>query len=283
MLTTLDKVKAELREDSNSVVDDATEERFILDQIDVVTERIYETTRRTFIPTRKTEWIESKLFRDGGTVKDDTLYLLDPLQELLGITIGETVISLSNATPIPAGDEHYWRIRLTGTSWLSDRDIYIEGIWAYRKVRSQGWINSRATVVGSVDDTDYDITVSDVDGVDARLEMPQFSPGQLIRIDDEFLQVRAVNVDDNIISVIRGVNGTEASAYAGGETILTWYPEPSIQRAATRWAMSMYRRRAQLATTQTEGLNAIQYPPDAPEDVMMTLGNYRRIGSVRKV
>lgn len=280
MLTTVARVKAELRQSKDSVAPDATEERFILERIDETVDRIQTETGRQFAPVLDAKDFEPKSMQNGGLVFGDTLYLLNPLQELRGVTIDDTAVDLASIKTLPQSGDQIWRLQIQrGANWRTG-DIIITGVWAYRTPSNDGWVDSLDTLQADITDSDVFLTVSDADGYDSRFYAPRFSPGQLIRLGDEYLQVRQIN--ENNMGVIRGANGTTATAHTSGEPIMTWYPEPAIIRAATRWATFMYRRRAHFETMQVEGMTAIEFPDDAPPDVARIMNNYRKIGSIRR-
>lgn len=279
MLTTLDRVKAELRQSQDKVAADASEEAFILERIDEAVDRIQIETRRQFSPRFASVDFEPKTMNKGGLIVADTLFLLDPLQELRGVTIDGTELDLQNLKTLPVHDQ-IWRIQIErGQGWLSGGNIAVTGVWGYRSPVGEGWIDSLDTLQADISESDVTLTVSAVSDFDSRFYAPRFSPGQMIRLGDEYLQVRQIT--DNTLGVIRGVNGTTATAHTSGEPITAWYPEPAIIRAATRWATFMYRRRAHFQTMQIEGMTAIEFPDDAPPDVAAIMTKYRKVGGIK--
>jgi hypothetical protein len=86
-------------------------------------------------------------------------------------------------------------------------------------------------------------TVSDADGVSEDRDDQRFQAGQLIRIESEYLLVRAVDTNANTLTVKRGANGTTAAIHAGGTAISIYRPMETIEQAALRLATWAYRQK----------------------------------------
>lgn len=287
MLTTLDQVKAELRQKYNVAVEDLEHERFIIERIDEVRGRIETHTERYFAPVVETRTFDAARMSNGGPVDGSDLWLDQHLLALDSITISDVALEASAyAAIVPP----VMRLRLlSNCSWLTTSDewqdaIAVTGTWGYRQTVNNAWRDTLDTVQVDIDESTTSITVSDSAGEDAGLDL-RFSPGQLLRIDDEFVYLKRIDLDGetHTLRCIRGVNGTAAITHAATTAIYSWQPEPGIRRAATRWVALMYRRQGEFARTEVEGMNAISWPKDMPEDVMPVLEKYRRVRGVRAV
>ena len=63
----------------------------------------------------------------------------------------------------------------------------------------------------------------------------------MLRVNDEYLRVIAVDSADNRMTVMRGVQGTVAGAHASGANIDIYLPPPTIIDMALRYAELLLR------------------------------------------
>lgn len=283
MLTNVDAVKRELRQ--GGVYPDPTDDLFVLERIDAAVSRVFEVTGRRFDPYIETRYYDARTFHQGGFVDGDTLYLSAPLLELISLSIGGTAQEIADFTPLPMGDGVKWKIRRPNNTWSYIENptnaIAIAGIWGYKTDTSMAWIASQDGIQSDVSDSAVTLTVIDSNGEDALFKTPRFSPGMVIRINSEFMQVR--KVIGNTLSVFRGLNGSTKAAHTSGALIDIWNPETAIALGVTRWCAMMYKRRGEFARREVEGMNAKEYPKDMPEDFKATLRHYKSINPVHRV
>jgi len=117
------------------------------------------------------------------------------------------------------------------------------------------------------------ITVNDADGADSAGLSPRFQVGQLLKIENEYLHVIAVNPTANTVSVIRGVRGTTAVSHAQGTAIYVYAPPQDVQALCLRWAAWLYQ---QVDAAIGAGADWL-YPPDLPPDVRTLAAPFRRV------
>lgn len=283
MLTNVAAVKRELRQ--TDIYPDAGDDAFILERIDTAVSRTHAEAGRWFAPHIDTMYYDALPMDRGGLIDGKTLYLAgEPLLELQGVAVLGEDKTLSDYTAKPQSNAPKWRI--VG-EWqpLYDDDaedaISITGVWGYKETLNDAWVSSNDSLQADISDSDAVLTVADADGEDAFFREPRFSPGMLIRIDSEYLQIRKVTV--NTLSCIRAFNNSTATAHGSGTAIKIWQPEASIALGVTRWATLMYKRRAEFARREVEGMNAKEYPADMPEDFRRTLARYTTIPQLRRV
>lgn len=126
--------------------------------------------------------------------------------------------------------------RLSDTlgAWpCGERSVKISGIWGYVDERDLAWESSGDTSednplsAGAVS-----LTVNDVDGLDAYGLAPRLAPGQLLRLESEYVETTlAVDASANTIGIVRGCNGTTAAAHAQNTAIDIWRAPEPIRRA----------------------------------------------------
>lgn len=294
MLTSLDLVRGELRQDEIRIdISTAADERFILSAIDHVQSRIdrfryFRPGQRTFAPVLDTRYYTALPVTRRGDIIDNVLHLGSEAVEVLAVTVHDDPVDPSLWRAQPRNDRHKTSIRFTSSdAWRVTEDpheaIGVTALWAYREYVSEAWEDSLDTVQATISAADKTISVDDVDGETDTLRRPRFSPGQLLRVDQEFMQVVGVDADNDTISVRRGVNKTDRAIHEQGASIDIWRAQPDIERAATRWVTLLYRRRGEFTTTEVEGMSEIRWPKDMPPDVYEVLLTYVQVGKVRSI
>lgn len=122
------------------------------------------------------------------------------------------------------------------------RAVAVSGIWGWHDRWSRAWRSSADTVQNNpLNSTSSTVSVSDADGADSYAIAPRFQAGQLIRIEDEYLRVLAVNTATNVLTVLRGVNSTTAVAHDQGTVIDIFQPALEVEMLCLRWAMWLYK------------------------------------------
>lgn len=195
---------------------------------------------RTFFPQLATRY-----FYGSGTPD-----LLIP--DLLSITSvaysgddGETYTTLVSADYLATvcGDVNskrsYDLLRVSALSdtlsyWVEgERSVRIAGVWAYADDRDTAWKSSGDTSEDNpLSASATTLTVNDVDAEDAYGVPSLFSPGQLLRLESEYVETGLqIDTSANTLRIIRGRNGTTAAAHAQNTAIDIWTAPEPIRRA----------------------------------------------------
>ena len=182
------------------------------------------------------------------TVSGATQLLLDDdLLELTALTNGDgSTINLNSVLPL-LGTPPYSGLLLTdGEVFVWDQTrvgaITVSGIWGYHDRWADAWRDTSDTLQDNpLSDTATTLTVTDADGADVQTESPRFQVGHLLKIEDEYLRVLAVNTGTNVLVAERGANGTTPAAHAQSTPIFTYQPPADISALALRWAAWLYR------------------------------------------
>lgn len=147
----------------------------------------------------------------------------------------------------------------------------VDGIWGYHDDWATAWADSKDAVadVGGINASVTSITVSDADGADQYGNTPRFKVGQLLKIGSEYLYLVAKNTTTNVLTVVRGVNGTTAATHDAAATIYVYQPMRDIWHAVRRLAAWLYGQKDspymdRQANTRT---GIITIPDAAPVDV----------------
>jgi hypothetical protein len=171
-----------------------------------------------------------------------TLMLRGDLLELTAVINGDgTAIDPADCDLYPQDADPKREIVITDGEWsfpaIQSRTV-ITGIWGYTRNYEKAWGNSLDMLAAAViDETATEITVTD-DRAETRFEV-----GDYLLINDEQMQVRGIDAEDNILTVIRGVNGTTAATHLIDEPIAVWRQNESIRWAASQIAVWMYKNK----------------------------------------
>lgn len=276
MLTWLELVKAELRQRNPSVAEDAFDERFILDKIDKAVARFERETRRFFSPRIATKFYDTIPFsRRGAIDSDGILWLGRDLLEVTTLTDDETVLTTDDYALYPSGDGSRERIRRTNSGvWTIPSDplesISIAGIWGYHEDYGQAWVASGDTLQEALNSSSGVVKVLSIAGEDARFSTPRFSPGMLLKIDSEYMQIRKVDMtaSPDQLSVFRGLNGSVAASHLISAPISIWYADEIAQSTCTKVATLWYQRRGQFESSSVEGFIEKRWPKDLTDEMM---------------
>jgi hypothetical protein len=153
--------------------------------------------------------------------------------------------------------------------------VVITGYWGMHTnyVAEGFFVSGQVTPILNATQTTF--VVTDVDGLDIYQRTPLFSPGNLIRIENELLAITDVDTGTNTLTVQRGANGSTAAAHAAGLPIKIWQPEMDIEMIATRQACLLYARRGayQQIETYPDGTN-VTYPSDLLAEVRGALQRF---------
>ncbi len=243
-LTTLNAVKQLLKLGGVDPEDDALVESHIITATDLITG----FCNRSFVPYRETKTFDAR--GDGIVDHGRTLLLRDDLLAVHTLTNGDGAVIASNQYTLLSGSGYpKWAVELlpsTGLAWTYTTDwqnaISIDGTWGYHEDYARAWVSTLDTVktVGGIDAVMQAITVADADGKDARYHT-RFAVGQLLRIEDEYLKVAAVDTATNALTVLRGVNGTTAAVHALNTPIDSYAPMRNIEQACTSLTTWLYR------------------------------------------
>lgn len=217
---------------------------------------------------------------------DNTLQIDRFLLELAG-TVSVNGSNLSSAATYP--DPSYppfkrlrltdscanWYNACTNTNGYAPPLASIPGVWGFNSDYANAWlaIDALATAITTTGQTTF--TVADADGADIYGVTWRFSPGNLIKIESEFLEVLLVNPATNTITVRRAANGSTAAVHnTVPTTIYRWEVEQPVKTAVARQAAMQYHRRGAFTTVEVQGMSEVRYPADWLNEVYATLQGY---------
>lgn len=273
---TLAQAKVELK--SDSTVQDAQ----VRDYMTIVSQRIdaeMGKPRRPFFAP----YTEQRRFRiETSRINsyDNTFLLREPILSVSAV-VKDTTTLTSQASLFYWGNEVATMLQLTqGYTWYPEEDppneILVTGVW--------GWHEDYTNAFDKVDDLAANITasattltVADADGTDLNGFTPRFSPGNLIQIGSELMDVTAVNTTTNTLTVRRGVNGTTAAAHTLGDDVKVYQVDPRIRRIAARQTAQMIARQGAFQVETLDGVGVITYSQDLLPELRAVLTRFQYV------
>jgi hypothetical protein len=161
---------------------------------------------------------------------------------------------------------------------MEQPEILITAIWGFHdepRYPAEAFIDTLDTAQEPLDATETDITVTDADGVDEFGEL-RFDVGYLIRIEDEFMEVTAIDANTNVITVIRGIRGTLAVTHVTGIAISRWNVPHDIREACLDIAKITRERDTQTGGRIGISEMSIGTQIRIPDNTMGVIKNYVR-------
>jgi hypothetical protein len=265
--------------DDGDTADDAR----MLAKLRAATAQIERYTGRSFLPvlaTRHFDW------HDGRTL----LFRGYDLLELTSITNGDgTTVDPAAILPFGGINGPIVGVELDMTRGFfvylttKTRALAVTGVWGWHDDYARAWKPSGDTIpAGGVNASVTTFTVASVSGVDGWNLAPRFQPGQLLRVDAEYMGLVAADASTNTLTVVRGVNGSTAAAHAASASISVYVPPADIAEIALRWAAWLYKTEDAgdfSGMTAEPTLGQIEVPPSIPADLAVTLATLRHVGS----
>lgn len=153
------------------------------------------------------------------------------------------------------------------------RRATIDGIWGFHSDYANAWLDVD-TLQANINASVTTFTGDDVGADDVYGQPSRISPGHLVKIDDEYMEVIRVEAGTNAVTVVRGANGTTEASHTAGAAISRWEVEEPVKRAVARQAGLLYARFGAYTTMELQAMGEIRYPPDWLAEVLNTLQGY---------
>lgn len=231
-------------------------------------------TNRTFVPYM-------------ATLKYARRHRLTPYLMLTEDLLAVTTLTNGDGTVISSGDYALYPndgfsvacgIEVINTTWsfsLMSSRVQVAGVWGWHNQYARAFAASGDTLSSSITSTATSITVSDADGVNSYGET-RFETGAYLRIDSEYLQVVSVDVGTNVVTVLRGVNGSTAASHNSGVSVEVFRPLPTVEMAAARIAAHIYQTRDATTNSVTFLDTNVTLADRTVGDALRMLESYRR-------
>lgn len=157
----------------------------------------------------------------------------------------------------------------------------VTGIWGYHGDYPNAWEASGDSVQNATGLTDSgtSLIVADADGPDLYGLTPRFRPGQILKVEDEFLYIRLTTGGGaNTLIVQRGFNGTTAASHAKDKPIFIWRPWMDVWENVRELAAYLYDLKDSQVydVTATPETGMMVIPKGIPAQVKLAVQAYRR-------
>jgi hypothetical protein len=249
------------------------------------TEKVNLITRTDFAPYIDTEYIDRRSDEVDNAWR--TVDLPREMMSLTSVTLadGTALVIDTDVRGFPRGHTPILQLQLLKSATVNwsdsssdNDDITIVGEWGHRTYYEQeAWqLSGDAVKTDQVTTAATTIKVTDADGTNYVGNSPRFSPGQMIKIDDEFMAVidtDATATPDNTITVIRAIRGSTAATHEVDAPISVFVPELPIIRATQLLAFFDYQRRGVTTRAKFDGIKTIA-GIEVPTEVATILERY---------
>ena len=248
-------------------------------------DRMFAAKRPVFAP-----FYETRSFFVRGDHVNSWENLFDFGKSLLALTavsLGTTVLALATQVEAYSADGlspyHLLHLLDTSLTWYNacgltlpaPLRVAITGWWGVHRDYTHAWQAVDALAAAILTSTATTLTVADVDGVDYYGIAPRISAGSLLRIDDELLEVTATDTGSNIVTVIRGVNGSTADTHVLGAVVEGFAVEDPIRRVVARQAGLLYARAGAFTSVEVSGMGTeVRYPNDLLGELRGVVNEY---------
>lgn len=282
---TLEDARSELRGTSNTVDDNRVFDyiRSVSARIDRIMNGGNRSPRPYFEPYFETRAFPVDSYR-VNSAENVFLHDADNLLEIASVVIDQTTVTTDvERYPLLTTPTHQLRLTTTSRCW-SDRTstntvtafVKIAGYWGYNSDYTNAFPAYDA-LAADITDNATAVTVADVDGTDPYGLSPRFSPGQLIRIGDEFMRVNAVDTTTDILTVRRAQNGTTATAHTASDSVSVYQVEEPVRRATYRQTSMLMARRGAFEQTTFDGAGVTSYPSDLLSELNGVLQEFQYV------
>ena len=144
--------------------------------------------------------------------------------------------------------------------------LTITGTWGWHDDWDNAFVATSIMVTAGIDDS---VTTFNVTATEGAL----FSPGNMILLDSEYMEVTGVSTDT--LTVIRGVNGSTVAAHLQNAPVSILSIPEDIQRVTARQVSTLLSRRGSFSVQQITQLGLVQYPQDLVLELENTIAGYR--------
>lgn len=161
------------------------------------------------------------------------------------------------------------------------RAVKVTGVVGWHRQYAAAWEDSGDTTQAELAAAATSVTVGNADGAGQMGLTPRFEVGQLLRIDSEFMAVTAVNTSTNVLTVVRGCNGTTAASHAAGTRVDVWRADELVRQCtliqATRWFKRAQSAFQDVAAAMEAGTLTFARKIDPDVEFMLVEAGLRRL------
>lgn len=247
---------------------------------------LFRPLRPPFMPAFEPYNATRKYPIDSANIRSlDNTFLLD---DFLLETTGTLSVNGTNVTSVETYPDSSYPpfklLRLTdwSLSWYDYCDstgaplqLSVPGIWGFNRDYDNAWLEVDALAANMTTTTATALTVADVDADDAYGLPVRISPGHLIKVGSEYMEVVATNTSTNVVTVRRGANGSTAATHSSEDKVYRWQVEDDVQRVVARQAMFQFSRYGAYTTVEVQGMGEIRFPNDLLRELQAVMQSYQ--------
>lgn len=263
----------------------------LFELIEVVSRRLddeFWDDRPLFAP-----WTETRRFEVDSTSVDSSRRVFrfpGHLLSLTGVSASGSALTLTthvtsypNTTRPPwhrlilrdAAPIYSWYSNISSTDYDLPAYVDVTGVWGMHRRYSAAWKSVDALAVAMSDTTTTTFTVGNASGDNEVGIAPRLSPGAVVKIDSEVMNVIAVNDATNVITVEeRGANGTTAATHSNAAAVSVWQIETPVRNAVARQVGLALSRDGSYTSMELTDAGAITYPKDWLWEVRNVMDRY---------
>lgn len=282
LYASLADAKQELNAESTSTADDRIALRYIKSFSRRIDRLFMQRGSNFFAPTLATRSILLDAMNINSYNRTLTLRTPDgvtsPIMSMTAAAInGVALVIGTNVQLFPQNSGPYTALQLMGDTFFSWYDVCsdvwgsryatVTGIWGYNADYGNAWLSVDTLAAAITTTTATTFTVANVDGDNPLGEAPRISAGNIVQIDSEWMDVVSTDIATNIVTVVRGVNGSTAAVHLIAAPVSVYQVDESIRRAVTRQAAVMYARRGAFDTMMVTNFSTANFPHDILQEV----------------
>jgi hypothetical protein len=209
---------------------DTAHDARLLSALRHATQHLESATHRVFIPYKAT------LIHRVNQRTPHELHLEDSVLQLLEVRNADQINIPLNTLDVLFDSVLCLNNGIVFSAYTSVLNaINVTAIWGYHHDYAQAWLNVNSNLSSAINANQTQLTVNA-----NVLSDGMIGQGQLIRLDDEFCIVSAVNITNNTLMVLRAANGTTATNHAINTPVFAYQVPQDIQNACLRWAAFFY-------------------------------------------
>lgn len=237
-------------------------------------------------------------FHDHVDIHPSEILAIDDIIEITTVSVSEddgatyTALASTDFIPMRGNNDNTKKsydtllIDRTGTqsSWpIGQKSVKVLGTWGMSDDRSRFFEDTLDEVEDNpLAANGLSLTLNDVDGVDQWNLIPRVSPGQILRIESEFIEVVATDTSSGAQSatIVRGRNGTTGASHAQNTQIDKFMPPEPVKQACLIQTKRAFKR-AQISYIDAEAIpdfGSIQIVKNFDPEAIELLKPYKQLG-----
>ena len=287
--TTLAKVRDYLGMNTGAASSNTQDDALLLNFANRASRAIDRHCRRKFYPRSETRFYDDA---EAQRIQVD--------DDLLGVT---SLVTQNGACALSSG--LYWP--KTGDNWnrppydsieidtssgstlyysgTPQRSNRVVGIWGYHEsYPDDAWIDTGTSLLANYSASGGTIALAGAGSVgagasDVNGEHPRISPGDILKIGDEFFSVLGGGTSGNGSVIVKPYqNGTTATAHASGASIAKWAAEPDIEWSTRRLVGWMFGQKDTPYQNKTAfvQLGTLEIPVGLANDIKSKIDRFVR-------